>query len=336
MCMNHTLHKQEELHDERKIENISSPSPRCHRLFHRCRDYVFAGLLGNFGRIIPTHYIFTYPFYGILYGFGLTFANWKVTLQKTKQGAVEGATGLGIGVFLSHFTGEKKWGIYGWFYFIFRLCWHIGFCWIPGIWYGIQTIRKEFDDLKVASPSSQNTPPASDQTDKPSHRIFDKFNKPADRGPGKTNTPAPRPADTTDKSTRRPAAKANKPFSRPAQPKEERPAPTPAPAASTRFLFCLSGSFAGAEFPFHNAEVLTIGSDPTRSQIVLSGNGIPGEVCRLWFIQTTAFWYAVVLPGATVYRDGTTPLLPETVQVLPRGTTLSTGPDDNKQIFKLG
>lgn len=229
----------------------------------------------------PTHYIFTYPFYGILYGFGLTFANWKVTLQKTKQGAVEGATGLGIGVFLSHFTGEKKWGIYGWFYFIFRLCWHIGFCWIPGIWYGIQTIRKEFDDLKVASPSSQN-----------------------------------------------------KPVSRPAQPKEERP--TPMPAASSRSLFCLSGSFAGAEFPFHNAEVLTIGSDPARCQIVLSGNGIPGEVCRLWFIQTTAFWYAVVLPGATVYRDGTTPLLPETVQVLPRGTTISTGPDDNKQIFKLG
>lgn len=260
----------------------------------------------------PTHYIFTYPIYGILYGFGLTFANWKVTLQKTKQGAIEGATGLGIGVFLSHFTGEKKWGIYGWFYFILRLCWHIGFCWIPGIWYGIQTIRKEFDDLNTASPSSQDVPPVSDKTEKPIHRVFDKFNKTADRSTGKTE----------------------KQVHRPAQPREEHPAPTP--AASSRSLFCLSGSFAGAEFPFHNAEVLTMGSDPAHCQIVLSGDGIPGELCRLWFIQATAFWYAVVQPGGTVYRDGTTPLLPETVQVLPRGTTLSIGQDDNKQIFKLG
>ena len=84
-----------------------------------------------------------YVLAGPLYGFGLVFANWHEVMKKTKTGAIQGAAGLAIGWILSRWLKDNRWGIFGWAYFLLRVSWHLGFCWIPGIWYGIQEISEE-------------------------------------------------------------------------------------------------------------------------------------------------------------------------------------------------
>lgn len=54
-----------------------------------------------------------YSLAGLFYGFGFTFANWKYVLTQTKTGAIEGASGLTIGLILAHMFKEKKLGLYG-------------------------------------------------------------------------------------------------------------------------------------------------------------------------------------------------------------------------------
>jgi len=93
---------------------------------------------GGFG-LISFFYILAGPFYG----FGFTFANWHRIMEKTKRGAKEGAVVFGIGVLLSTFLDDRRYGIWGWIYFLFRVSWHIGFGWIPGIGYGISAISQE-------------------------------------------------------------------------------------------------------------------------------------------------------------------------------------------------
>lgn len=92
---------------------------------------------------------------GPLYGFGFVFANWHYVIQKTKVGAIEGAAGLGIGLVLAHLFRNRNWGIAGMLYFLLRVSWHIGFCWIPGIWYGIRAIREERRQERPAKPQKE-------------------------------------------------------------------------------------------------------------------------------------------------------------------------------------
>lgn len=100
-------------------------------------------------------------------------------------------------------------------------------------------------------------------------------------------------------------------------------------------LTCLSGTFAGAEFPLNGGEVITVGSDPSRCQIVLFGEDISSEHCRIMFSEEENLWYAADLSGGKTYRDGIRPLANGNAVSLPRGTVLSLGSGQSAQRFKL-
>lgn len=120
-------------------------------------------------------------------------------------------------------------------------------------------------------------------------------------------------------------------------PKSPASAPTHQTTAATNpVLYCLSGMFAGAELPLNSGEVITLGSDPSCCQLILTGEGIQPQHCQLGFDKETDDWYAVALSGGKVYRDGIRPLNPESVTVLPRGTVLTIGQGTNSQRFRLG
>lgn len=109
-----------------------------------------------------------------------------------------------------------------------------------------------------------------------------------------------------------------------------------ATVASNPVLYCLSGMFAGAELPLNSGEVITLGSDSSGCQLVLTGEDIQPQHCHLGFDQETSGWYAVALSGGKVYRDGIRLLTPDVVTPLPRGTVLSIGQGTNSQRFRLG
>ena len=114
-------------------------------------------LVAASGAQVSFAYALIYLLFGPIYGFGFTFANWRLVAEKTKRGAVEGGAVLGIGIILSCLTENVKWGFWGWIYFVLRVSWHIGMCWIPGVWYGIQAIRlekKELDQSGTARPEA--------------------------------------------------------------------------------------------------------------------------------------------------------------------------------------
>ena len=54
---------------------------------------------------------FAYLLAGPFYGFGFAFANWHVVMQKTKQGAIQGAAVFGIGLVLSHWLKDQRYGM---------------------------------------------------------------------------------------------------------------------------------------------------------------------------------------------------------------------------------
>lgn len=118
-------------------------------------------LVAASGAQVNFAYALGYLLFGPIYGFGFTFANWRLVAEKTKRGAVEGGAVLGIGIILSCLTENVKWGLWGWIYFVLRVSWHIGMCWIPGVWYGIQAIRlekKELDQSGTARPEAARPP----------------------------------------------------------------------------------------------------------------------------------------------------------------------------------
>ena len=104
-------------------------------------------LVAASGAQVSFAYALIYLLFGPIYGFGFTFANWRLVAEKTKRGAIEGGAVLGIGIILSCLTENVKWGFWGWIYFVLRASWNIGMCWIPGVWYGIQEIRLEKKEL---------------------------------------------------------------------------------------------------------------------------------------------------------------------------------------------
>ena len=118
-------------------------------------------LVAASGAQVSFAYALIYLLFGPIYGFGFTFANWRLVAEKTKRGAIEGGAVLGIGIILSCLTENVKWGFWGWIYFVFRVSWHIGMCWIPGVWYGIQEIRlekKELNQSDTARPEAALPP----------------------------------------------------------------------------------------------------------------------------------------------------------------------------------
>ena len=118
-------------------------------------------LVAASGAQVSFAYALIYLLFGPIYGLGFTFANWRLVAEKTKRGAVEGGAVLGIGIILSCLTENVKWGFWGWIYFVLRVSWHIGMCWIPGVWYGIQAIRlekKELDQSGTARPEAARPP----------------------------------------------------------------------------------------------------------------------------------------------------------------------------------
>ena len=176
-----------------------------------------------------------YVLAGPLYGFGLVFANWHEVMKKTKTGAVQGAAGLAIGWILSRWLKDNRWGIFGWVYFLLRVSWHLGFCWIPGIWYGIQEISEE----RKAAQAAGTAAPGPGMRPRPQPR------------------PQPRPVETLSAAT--PAAGIHAGAKSAAS----------TPAAVTPAISCVSGVFSGAVFPVRPGEELVVGSDPARCQIVL-------------------------------------------------------------------
>ena len=69
------------------------------------------GGVGSAGELCLCAYL---SLFGPIYGFGFTFANWRLVAEKTKRGANEGGAVLGIGIILSCLTENVKWGFWGW------------------------------------------------------------------------------------------------------------------------------------------------------------------------------------------------------------------------------
>lgn len=209
-----------------------------------------------------------YSFAGLLYGFGFTFANWKYVLTQTKVGAIEGASGLTIGLILAHMFKEKKLGLYGWLYFLFRISWHLGLCWIPGIGYGVSAICRELRGEAAETSLLHQMPESSDKVETPS-------------------------------------------------------------------LLCTTGTFKGAEFPLNDDEIITIGSNPSSSQIVLSGHSIQNSHCKIWFDQESCSWCVVNVSGGKIYGDDNIPLKQDILYQLPKGSLLSIGSIEDTHQFRL-
>ena len=202
-------------------------------------------------------YVLAGPFYGV----GLAFATWREALEATKRSTVQGVAGLGIGIILSRWLGDSKWGIFGWLYCAFKIAWHLGVAWIPGVAYAFRAVGAEWSgrdaraeilgEPQPAAPRATGTPAAS---------------------------PAPRPA------TAAPRAAAATPRVAPA------PAPVPAPADHAPVLACLAGPFAGAGFPLRSGETVYVGSDPSRCQVVLPSSCVAPVHCAVRYAPGKGGW----------------------------------------------
>ena len=237
---------------------------------------------------------------GAVYGFGYAFANWRYIIEKTKQGAAEGATVFGLGLLLSRLTRNESYGAWGWVYFLIRVAWNLGMGWIPGVWYGIQALRAEKKAAAAAPAPAQAKPPV-------------RFSPQMEQEQREWNR------QRLERLRADHAAQAAAQAARPAQ--------TAQPS-----LACVAGAFAGASFPLRAGETVTLGSDPARCQIVLPGAGACH--CALRY-DPAGGWQAKGLPGAATYINGVQPLGAQAFQPLAPGTVLCLGQGKNSQRFRL-
>lgn len=243
---------------------------------------------------------------GPFYGFGFAFANWHVVMQKTKQGAIQGAAVFGIGLVLSHWLKDRRYGMWGWAYFLLRVSWHLGFCWIPGIWYGIQAISEE---RRTPAPVPASPSPAVDQQ----ARQLDQ-----------------------QRIARAAAAQAAEKAARAASPAQSSPPASPPPPAgvpSQPSLLCMAGVFSGASFPVSPGEVLSLGSDPVSCQIVLPPACAASRHCSVVYNPGRRCWQVKDLSGGQTFLNGIQPVSSGGFQELPRGTVLCIGQGKNSQRF---
>ena len=260
-------------------------------------------LVAASGAQVSFAYALIYLLFGPIYGFGFTFANWRLVAEKTKRGAVEGGAVLGIGIILSCLTENVKWGFWGWIYFVLRVSWHIGMCWIPGVWYGIQAIRlekKELDQSGTARPEAARPP------------------RPAAVSP--VSQPVPQPAFQK--------------ASAPAQPLQ--PASQKAVEAVRPALTGVTGIFAGTDFPVQADEELAIGSDPSVCQIVLPAECAAPIHCSLRYDSRRGCWQVRDLTDGQTFENGVRAIRTGVFEDIPKGRLICVGQGKYSQRFRLG
>lgn len=263
---------------------------------------------------------FAYLLAGPFYGFGFAFANWHVVMQKTKQGAVQGAAVFGIGLVLSHWLKDQRYGMWGWLFFVFRVSWHLGFCWIPGIWYGIQAIREE---ARASAPTPVTDADLETRQLNQQRIAQAAAAQAAERASRSTSQPAPAPQAV--------------PVSQPAAVPQHASVPcVTAPLHQTQpCLTCVAGAFAGADFPVSPGEIIYLGSDPSLCQIVLPQSLATPKHCSLIYNLNRRCWQAKDFSGGQTYINGIQPVSSDTFQELPQGAVLCIGLGKNSQRFRI-
>lgn len=263
-------------------------------------------LVAASGAQVSFAYALIYLLFGPIYGFGFTFANWRLVAEKTKRGAVEGGAVLGIGIILSCLTENVKWGLWGWIYFVLRVSWHIGMCWIPGVWYGIQAIRlekKELDQSGTARPEAARPPrPAAASAASP------------------VRQPVPQPA----------SQKASAPIQS-LQPAAQKAVEVVRPA-----LTGVTGIFAGTDFPVQADEELAIGSDPSVCQIVLPAECAAPIHCSLRYDSRRGCWQVRDLTDGQTFENGVRAIRTGVFEDIPKGRLICVGQGKYSQRFRLG
>lgn len=250
---------------------------------------------------------------GPFYGFGFAFANWHIVMQKTKQGAIQGAAVFGIGLVLSHWLKDQRYGMWGWLFFLLRVSWHLGFCWIPGIWYGIQAILEE---SRGASPA-----PASAEDLEARQLDRQRIARAAAAQAAQRAASAPQPT---------PAPQAV-PVSQPAAPQAAAPLRQTQPR-----LACVAGAFAGGSFPVSPGEVIFLGSDPALCQIVLPQDcGVAPQHCSLLYNLSRNCWQVQDLSNGMTFLNGVQPVSCGSFQEIPSGATLCVGQGKCSQRFRI-
>ena len=261
-------------------------------------------LVAASGAQVSFAYALIYLLFGPIYGFGFTFANWRLVAEKTKRGAVEGGAVLGIGIILSCLTENVKWGLWGWIYFVLRVSWHIGMCWIPGVWYGIQAIRlekKELDQSGTARPEAARPP------------------RPAAVSP--VSQPVPQPAFQKASAP----AQSLQPASQKAVEQAARPA-----------LTGVTGIFAGTDFPVQADEELAIGSDPSVCQIVLPAECAAPIHCSIRYDSRRGCWQVRDLTDGQTFENGVRAIRTGVFEDIPKGRLICVGQGKYSQRFRLG
>ena len=261
-------------------------------------------LVAASGAQVSFAYALIYLLFGPIYGFGFTFANWRLVAEKTKRGAVEGGAVLGIGIILSCLTENVKWGFWGWIYFVLRVSWHIGMCWIPGIWDGIQAIRlekKELDQSGTARPEAARPP------------------RPAAVSP--VSQPVPQPAFQQASAP----AQSLQPASQKAVEQAARPA-----------LSGVTGIFAGTDFPVQADEELAIGSDPSVCQIVLPAECAAPIHCSIRYDSRRGCWQVRDLTDGQTFENGVRAIRTGVFEDIPKGRLICVGQGKYSQRFRLG
>ena len=261
-------------------------------------------LVAASGAQVSFAYALIYLLFGPIYGFGFTFANWRLVAEKTKRGAVEGGAVLGIGIILSCLTENVKWGLWGWIYFVLRVSWHIGMCWIPGVWYGIQAIRlekKELDQSGTARPEAARPP------------------RPAAVSP--VSQPVPQPAFQKASAP----AQSLQPASQKAVEQAARPA-----------LSAVTGIFAGTDFPVQADEELAIGSDPSVCQIVLPAECAAPIHCSIRYDSRRGCWQVRDLTDGQTFENGVRAIRTGVFEDIPKGRLICVGQGKYSQRFRLG
>ena len=260
-------------------------------------------LVAASGAQVSFAYALIYLLFGPIYGFGFTFANWRLVAEKTKRGAVEGGAVLGIGIILSCLTENVKWGFWGWIYFVLRVSWHIGMCWIPGVWYGIQAIRlekKELDQSGTARPEAARPP------------------RPAAVSP--VSQPVPQPA-----------------FQKASAPAQSlQPAAQKAVEAARPALTGVTGIFAGTDFPVQADEELAIGSDPSVCQIVLPAECAAPIHCSIRYDSRRGCWQVRDLTDGQTFENGVRAIRTGVFEDIPKGRLICVGQGKYSQRFRLG
>lgn len=277
-------------------------------------------------------YAWMYVLAGPFYGFGLTFANWHEVMRKTKRGAIQGAAGLGIGWILSRWLKDSKWGLFGWLFFLIRVSWHLGFCWIPGIWYGIKAIS---DDLKT---QAQPQAPVKPQTmAKPQAPGKSQAVSNAGR-PGKNPEPKISPLNQ-DRIAR--AAAAMNASSGQNMARQNAGSGSVGSGGSPKsqakpLLSCVAGVFSGANFPIRPGEEIVIGSDPSVCQIVLPADCAVPVHCSVLYDEAKQCWMARDLSGGQTLANGIAPIGNGVFGPVASGTVLCIGRGEKRQYFKVG